>query len=122
MQENPEFNFSGEIGKLIQEIKEYIELKYDIARLDFTEKIVRIISVFFSIMTFFVVVPGVLMFFSFALAYYLGDLLGANYWGFMIVGAIYLFFGIIFMLFKKRFITRPIIKTLTEAILNESEE
>ncbi len=122
MHENQEFNFSGEIGELIQEIKEYIELKYDIARLDFTEKIVRIISVFFGIMTFFVVVPGVLMFFSFALAYYLGDILGANYWGFMIVGAIYLFFGIVFITFKKKFITKPIIKTLTEAILKESDD
>ena len=122
MQENQEFNFSGEIGKLIQEIKEYIELKYDIARLDFTEKIVRIISVFLGIMTFFVVVPGVLMFFSFALAYYLGDILGANYWGFMVVGAIYLFFGIVFITFKKKFITKPIIKTLTEAILKESDD
>ncbi|MCF6242345.1 MAG: phage holin family protein [Bacteroidales bacterium] len=121
MQENEDFNFSGEIGKLIQEIKEYIELKYDIARLDFTEKIVRIISVFFGIMTFFVIVPGVLMFFSFALAYYLGDVLGANYWGFMIVGGIYLFFGIIFIIFKKKFITKPIIKTLTEAILKETD-
>ncbi len=121
MQENQEFNFSGEIGKLIQEIKEYIELKYDIARLDFTEKIVRIISVFFGIMTFFVIVPGVLMFFSFAFAYYLGDILGANYWGFMIVGGIYLFFGIVFIIFKKKFITKPIIKTLTEAILKETE-
>ena len=122
MQENQEYNFPDEIARLVQEIKEYIELKYDILRLDFTEKIVRIISVFFGIMTFFVIVPGVLMFFSFALAYYLGDILGANHWGFMIVGAIYLFFGMVFIAFKKRFITKPIIKTLTEAILKENDD
>ena len=62
------------------------------------------------------------MFFSFALAYYLGETLGGNHWGFMIVGGIYLFFGILFLAFKKRFITKPIIKSLTEAILKEEDD
>jgi len=122
MQEDKEFDFSGEIANLIEEIKDYIELRYDIIRLDMTEKIVRIISVFFGIMTFFVIVPGVLLFFSFALAYYLGEILGANHWGFMIVGTVYLFLGILFITFKKKFITKPIIKTLTEAILKETDD
>lgn len=117
MNQDDDFNFSNEIGKLIQEIKEYLDLKYDIARLDITEKIVVLFSVFYSFMIFIILVPGIFMFLSFALAYYLGLVFGGYHWGFMIVGGLYFILAIIFLIFRKRLITRPLVKFLSKMIL-----
>jgi len=117
MSQNDEFNFSGEIGKLIQEVKEYLDLKYDIARLDITEKIVVLFSVFYSFMILAILIPGIFMFLSFALAYYLGLVFGGYHWGFFIVGGIYFLLSIIFLIFRKKLITRPLVKFLSKLIL-----
>ena len=117
MEQNDDFNFSYEIGKLIQEIKEYLDLKYDIARLDITEKIVVLFSVFYSFMIFVILVPGILMFLSFALAYYLGLVFGGYHWGFLVVGGLYFIIAIIFLIFRKRLITKPLVRFLSKLIL-----
>ncbi len=117
MNQNDDFNFSGEIGKLIQEIKEYLDLKYDIARLDITEKIVVLFSVFYSFMILVVLIPGIFMFLSFALSYYLGLVFGGYHWGFLIVGGLYFILAVIFLIFRKRLITKPLAKFLSKLIL-----
>jgi len=117
MDQKTNFNFSGEIGNLVQEIEEYLDLRYDIARLDITEKIVVLFSVFYSVMIFIILVPGIFMFLSFALSYYLGDIMGGPHFGFMIVGGIYLLLTIILIIFRKHLITRPVVKFLTNLIL-----
>lgn len=117
MDQNDDFNFSYEIGKLIQEIKEYLDLKYDIARLDITEKLVVLFSVFYSFMIFIILVPGIFMFLSFALAYYLGLIFGGYHWGFLFVGGLYFIFAIIFIIFRKRLITKPLVRFLSKLIL-----
>ena len=117
MNQNEDFNFSGELGKLIQEIKEYLDLKYDIARLDITEKIVVLFSVFYSFMIFIILIPGIFMFLSFALAYYLGLVFGGYHWGFFMVGGLYFLLTIIFLIFRKGLITRPLVRFLSKLIL-----
>ena len=117
MDQNDDFNFSYEIGKLIQETKEYLDLKYDIARLDITEKIVVLFSVFYSFMIFIILVPGIFMFLSFALAYYLGLIFGGYHWGFLAVGGLYFIIAIIFLIFRKRLITKPLVRFLSKLIL-----
>ena len=117
MQQNEEFNFSGEIGNLIQELKEYLDIKYDIARLDFAEKIIVLFSVFYSFMVLVILIPGIFMFLSFALSYYLGLVFGGYHWGFFIVGGIYFVLAVIFLIFRKRLITKPLTKLLSQLLL-----
>jgi hypothetical protein len=118
MSQNKEYNFSNEVGKLIQEIKEYLDLKYDITRLDIAEKVVVLFSFFYSFMVFIILIPGVFLFLSFALAYYLGLVFGGNHWGFVIVGGIYFIISIFFMIYRQKLIVKPLVKILSKMILN----
>ena len=117
MDQNNDFNFSSEIGKLIQEVKEYLDLKYDIARLDITEKLVVLLSVYYSFMIFMILVPGIFLFLSFALAYYFGLVFGGYHWGFLLVGGLHSLLAIIFIIYRKRLITRPLVRFLSKLIL-----
>ncbi len=101
----------------MKEIEEFLELKYDIARLDLTEKIVSLFSVFYSVLVFMILVPGIFMFLSFALSYYLGNILGANHWGFLLVSVFYLVLTIVLIIFRKKMLTKPLVKFLTNLIL-----
>jgi len=74
---------------------------------------------FYSFFLFILIVPSIFLFFSFALAFYLGSLFDANYIGFLIVGLIYFFFAIFFFTLRKKIITKPLIKTLSEIILKD---
>ena len=112
-------SFSEDIASLFDEIKEYLDLKYDIARLDITEKMVIIFTQFYSFFLFILIVPSIFLFFSFALAYYLGAVLGAQYWGFLIVGLIYFLLAIFLFTLRKRLITRPLLKILSAMILKD---
>jgi len=112
-------SFSKEIANLFEDVKEYLDLKYDIARLDITEKMVIIFTQFYSFFLFILIVPSIFLFFSFALAFYLGSLFDANYIGFLIVGLIYFLLAIVFYKLRKTLITRPLIKNLSEMILND---
>jgi len=114
---NNDFNFSGELKSLLKEIEEYLELKYDIARLDIIEKIVVLFSVFYSVMIFMILVPGIFLFLSFALSYYLGLIFGGYHWGFLIVGGIYGVLTILLIIFRKSLISKPAVKFLTNLIL-----
>ena len=114
-------SFSKEIASLFEEVKEYLDLKYDIARLDITEKMVVIFTQFYSFFLFILIVPSIFLFFSFALAFYLGSLFNANYIGFLIVGLIYFVLAFIFYALRKKLITKPLIKNLSEMILNDDQ-
>ncbi len=112
-------SFSNDIAKLFEDVKEYLDLKYDIARLDITEKMVLIFTQFYSFFLFILIVPSIFLFFSFALSFYLGSLFDANYIGFLIVGLIYFLFAIFFFTLRKTLITKPLIKILSEMILKD---
>ena len=112
-------SFSKDIASLFDEVKEYLDLKYDIARLDFTEKLVIIFTQFYSFFLFILIVPSIFLFFSFALAFYLGKVFGEVYLGFLAVGFIYFLIAFLFFILRKTLITKPLIKNLSSMILKD---
>ncbi len=113
---------SKELVVLIDEIKEYLDLKYDLVRLDLIEKIVIISSIIFTITVILIVVPMIIFFFSIALALFLGDVLGQDFYGFLLVGSIITLFTIILLAFRRKIITNPILKVLLRSIFNWTDE
>jgi len=61
----------------------------------------------------------VLIFGSFAAAYAFGSLLESNALGFLAVGGIYLFFTVLLLFLKDKFVEGPILKKFSEIFFND---
>ena len=75
------------IGKLLLEFKKYLELQKEFVKLDATEKMTVILSAILIVTVLLLLGSIVLLFLTFALAYYLGDVLGSLSLGFGLITA-----------------------------------
>lgn len=101
---------------LKNDLTKYAELKLNYLKLEFIE---TFSTVFSKIISIWVTVIISIIFFTFiliALAFYLGKILGAYYWGFLIVGGIFILLGLIFFLLKNVLITNPLISSFMELL------
>ncbi len=113
---------TDDLALIISEIKKYIDIKYDLVKLDLIEKIALISSLLFTLLIMLIVFPSVFLFTSLGIAYYLGSLLGATYWGFLILGGFFFIIGIIIFLLRNRLITKPVLRSLLRVIFKFDED
>jgi uncharacterized membrane protein YcjF (UPF0283 family) len=102
---------------LTDQVKEYIETRIKLARLQAIEKGS---SFFASLVTevFVLICTAItILFFSITLALYLGSVLGAYWMGFGIVALVYLLIAILVSSFQKKHIEPKIINFLIKKLL-----
>ena len=104
------------IAQLVEQAKKYLTLKGEIFRLSMVEKIVRLLTAIAMIIVLTILFLLALTYFSFALAFALGSVLG-NVWGFIIVGAIYLLMLLVLLAFRKAWIERPLVRFLASMLM-----
>jgi hypothetical protein len=99
-------------------IKNYIKLKFDkiierdIDKLSsFVAVLMGLIFIMLSCLLFF-------LFSTFALALFLAEYLGKNYYGFLAIAFFYLIIGYVFWLCRDIFIKQPLAKMLDRAFKN----
>ena len=106
------------IGQLAEALKQYVGLQKEYIKLDVIEKVVRLITaIALTLITAFLIVL-VLIYFSFAVAYALEPALGAVA-AFAIVACFYIFILMLFLIFRKKWIERPIVTFLASLLLDE---
>lgn len=103
-----------------RDVLQYVELKLQYYKLEFVDVFSTIFSKLISVGVALLVGVIFLTFLLFALALFLGDILGAYYWGFLIVAGVFLLLGIIFILSKNKLLTNPLVNTLI-GVLFEKE-
>ena len=109
--------------ELVNDIKEYINVKLDAFKLTVAEKISRIAAVIIAGAVVAVAVLFFVIFISIAVAYFLGDWIGSTGMGFLIVAAFYLLIGIIIWSAKGKIIQIPIMNSiLAQWSLKEDED
>jgi hypothetical protein len=101
-----------EINKIKNEIREYLEVRLDLLKLQTAESISRLLS-----STATIAIIGYISFFilfslSLSAGYFFAAKLNSYVKGFLCVAAIYVFLLIIFLICKKRIVERPIIKSI----------
>lgn len=101
-----------EINEIRKDIQDFIEVKFDLIKLQTAENLSRIFS---STATF--AVAGYLLFFiifflSFAAGFFLGSQLKSNELGFLCVACFYFLLLIVFLLFRRKIVERPVIKAI----------
>ena len=109
------------IGKLLLEFKKYLELQKEFVKLDATEKMTVILSAIFIVTVLLLLGSIVLLFLTFALAYYLGDVLGSFSLGFGLISAFILLLTVIFYLNRNRMVIQPMARFMTKLILTKED-
>lgn len=106
------------IGKLVELCKHYIGLQTEYAKLNVIEKVVKLITVTTLALVLTLVLALALIYISFAAAYALATLIGLPL-AFLIVAGCYLFIFLLFFLFRKQWIQRPLVKFLASLLMEK---
>ena len=101
------------ISQLVDVCKHYIGLH---VKLDVIEKVVRLITVLTLALSLTIVLVLALIYVSFAAAYALEPHVGLPF-AFLIIAGCYLFTFVLFFLFRKQWIQRPIVKFLASLLM-----
>jgi hypothetical protein len=107
---------------LFNEIKTYIETRYDITRLDLTEKVIIITGLIIQVIIIAFLSFLVLIILSLAVGNYLGKYWDNTGLGFLAVTGFYVLILIIFIVFRKALIIKPLSKILIKLLLNSQRE
>ena len=104
------------ISQLVDVCKHYIGLQTEYVKLDVIEKVVRLITVLTLALSLTIVLVLALIYVSFAAAYALEPHVGLPF-AFLIISGCYLFTFVLFFLFRKQWIQRPIVKFLASLLM-----
>ena len=105
------------IAQLIEVLKHYLGLQTEYLKLDVIDKVVRLLTAALAIV-FFLIIIAVLMFFSFAFAYWLANFTGTAL-AFFIVAVLHLLLFILFFTFRKNWIEKPLVHFLASLFLSK---
>jgi hypothetical protein len=105
-----------DINDIKKEILEYIEIKTDLVRLHIAENLSRILSRAANTFIIGYLLLFILLFLSFAAGYFFGSLMHSTESGFLLVALFYFFVLVIFLLFRKHIIERPVIKSVMKLL------
>jgi len=112
-------NTNEEKPGLTDQLKQYIETRIKLARLQAVEKGTSFFAGLITEVFVLICIATTLMFFSITLALYLGQLFNAYWIGFGCVAFIYLFIAMIVSAFKKKVVEPKIVNFLIKKILRE---
>ena len=100
------------IDNIRKEVQEYVEIKLDLIRLHTAEHLARLLSSASTIVIAGYLAFFILMFISFAGGFFIGSLLHSNEAGFLCVAGFYFLVLVIFLVFRKQIVERPVIKAV----------
>ena len=109
-----------EIEDIKKDIQEYIEVKLDMFKLQSAENISRVISNVAVAAIMVLLASLILLFLSFAAGYFMASVLNSNELGFLCVAGFYLLLLLIILIFRKRIIDRPVIKSVIRIFFPKS--
>ena len=103
------------IAQLIEVLKHYLGLQTEYVKLDV---IVRLLTATALAIVFFFIIIAVLMYLSFAIAFWLAAYVGTA-WGFFIVSVFHLVLFLLVIYFRKPWIQKPLVHFLAELLLSK---
>ena len=101
-----------ELENIKKDIREYIEVKLDLLRIQAAETISDFLSKRRFLAVLIYLISAILIFLSFSAAYYMASVLNSNELGFLCVAGFYMVILLVFIIFRKIIIDRPIIKSV----------
>ena len=105
------------IAQLIEVLKHYLGLQTEYVKLDMIDKVVRLLTAAALAIVFILMIAACLTYLSFAFAYALAPHKG-TVWAFCIVAGIYLFLLILFVINRRKWVEKPLVRFLANLLLN----
>jgi hypothetical protein len=119
-------SLSAQIMKLYEQVKVYLDLKIGYIKINLAGDLIRFFSSLVLLMVIFFFGFFVLVFGSFAFAYWFGEMTGKWSLGFLIIAGFYLLLAVLIYVFRKSIIVRPftnlIISQMDLDKFNDSED
>lgn len=110
------------IQKLFLELKNYLKLQKKFLKLDTAEKLTVLLSAIAVIAILLLLGSMILLYLTFALAYYLGDVMGSLPLGFSVI-AVFLLLVLLFFYFnRKKYIIQPIARFMANLFINSTQD
>jgi hypothetical protein len=103
-----------DFNNIKKDIQDYFDVRLDQIKLHTAENLSRILTNAASIAIIGYLLFFILMFISFAAGYFFANLTNSNELGFLCVAGFYFVVLIIFLLFRKQVIEKPVIKAIVK--------
>jgi hypothetical protein len=107
--------------KMKQQLTEYMQLRLDLLKADFTEKTALIFSKMITGIIVLVMAFMVILFGSIALGLYFGNMFGSLVLGFALLTGVYLLLIVLLLLVKDKIIQTPVANQIID-VMYESDE
>lgn len=98
----------SKLEETVDNIKEYMNTRYELAVLKTSDKIAHVGSGFFSFLPVIFLTVLTIIMLSFGLAFYLNVELESQYTGFLLVGGGYFVIGFLLICVRKKLLAKPI--------------
>lgn len=119
-------SLSSQIKQLIEQLKVYVNLRLDYMRLYVADFLIRFFSGMVLWLVIFLFLFFVLVFGSFAFAFWFGELTGNMALGFLIIAGFYVLLAVLIYLLRKQLLIKPFTKLIMTQMeldkLNETED
>ena len=106
------------IGQLAELLKHYLGLQTEYVKLDVIDKVVRLLTAAALAILFFLLIIAVMLFLSFAVAYWLGQYIGMAP-AFCVIGGFHLLLLILFFVYHEKWIERPLVRFLANLLMSK---
>ena len=106
------------IGQLAELLKHYLGLQTEYVKLDVIDKVVRLLTAAALAILFFLLIIAVMLFLSFAVAYWLGQHIGMAP-AFCVIGGFHLLLLFVFFVYRENWIERPLVRFLANILLSK---
>lgn len=122
MNERKKINNIIDLDKLIDGFTRLIELRFKIYELKAKEQIITVISKIAALTILLSFGLFMIFFLSIGLGFYLNSVLNSGHAGFLVVGGIYFFLGLLMILNRGRLITNPLFHAFFSETLIDPED
>ena len=110
---------SREAETILTDAAEYVETKTRLWKLKVVEKVAEVYGTIISKLLFFCMMGVFTLFVTIGIALWIGELLGKTYYGFFIMGGIFLIAGLILYSSSKGWIENPSSNNLMKKLLKQ---
>lgn len=110
------------LNELIGSLKEYVETKVEIAKLQLADKAGTAVGSMISFIILLILVSLVVIFASISVAFIISEYYGKNYAGFAIVAGFYLLAAIIIYSGRDKLINRPVTNSFIKSMFKDEDE
>ena len=113
---------SDNISQLSENVRDYVNLRIDLAKLTLTEKIARLASFFLIAVIFFILAMFLLLFLSMAFVFWFGNDIGPAWLGALIITAVYILGGVLIFVKRHQFFINPLVTHLSKILMEDKDE